>query len=126
MNKQPLPITGTGEETRDFTYVGDIVDGLLMAGSIEAAVGEAMNLASGKETRIIDLANWVNELTENPAGVCFVGRRKWDTHNRRWASVEKAKLLLGYEPTPDFIHGLQDTLQWFREKWDLIEVSARF
>src|SRR5206468_12233376 len=56
MKGRPLTITGTGEETRDFTYVGDIVDGLLRSGQSEAAIGEEFNLASGVETRIVDLA----------------------------------------------------------------------
>ena len=51
-----LPITGTGEETRDFTYVDDITDGLLRAGYFEAAIGQEMNLASGREIKILDLA----------------------------------------------------------------------
>src|SRR5205809_4601493 len=68
MKGQPLPITGTGEETRDFTYVGDIVNGLLACASVKGAVGEAINLATGREIRIIDLANQVNTLTENSAG----------------------------------------------------------
>ena len=65
MNNQPLPITGTGEETRDFAYVDDIIDGSLRMGVIKEAVGEAINLASGKETKIIDLAKMINEITGN-------------------------------------------------------------
>lgn len=126
LKRQPLPITGSGEETRDWTYVGDIVDGLLRAGSMPQAVGEAFNLASGKETRVMDVATWVNELTENDAGVKFIGRRKWDTHSRRLASVEKAGALVGYEPSTEFKKGLQDTVRWFQDNWDLIERSARF
>ncbi|MEO6629845.1 MAG: NAD-dependent epimerase/dehydratase family protein, partial [Aquihabitans sp.] len=67
LSRQALPITGTGDETRDFTYVGDIVDGLLRAGYFEAAVGQAMNLAAGTEQRVIDLAERVNALTGNDA-----------------------------------------------------------
>ena len=64
---KPLPITGTGEETRDFTYVGDIVDGLLRAGYFEQAIGQEFNLASGVETKIIDLAHMINEIIDNKA-----------------------------------------------------------
>src|SRR2546426_6029858 len=71
LNGQPLPITGTGEETRDFTYVGDIVNGLSACAASEEAAGEAINLATGREIRIIDLANQVNTLTENSAGIVF-------------------------------------------------------
>jgi len=126
MHGQPLPITGTGEETRDFTFVDDIVDGLLRAGSRAEAVGEAFNLASGRETPIISLAHQVNELVGNRAGVTFVSRRKWDTHSRRCASVEKAKTLIGYEPRTDFRTGLERTVGWFKSNWNRIVEAARF
>jgi nucleoside-diphosphate-sugar epimerase len=126
MKGLPLPITGSGEETRDFTYVGDIVDGLLRAGVMESAVGEEFNLASGKETRILDLAHMINEATGNKAGVRYVERRKWDTKSRLLASVDKARRLIGYEPSTPLELGLANTVQWFRENWDRIEASARF
>ena len=126
MKGLPLPITGTGEETRDFTYVGDIVDGLLRAGVFESAIGQEFNLASGKETRIIDLARMINEATGNTAGIRFVQRRKWDTKNRLLASIEKARKLIGYNPNTPFEEGLARTIQWFRDNWERIEASARF
>jgi UDP-glucose 4-epimerase len=126
MKGQPLPITGTGEETRDFTYVGDIVDGLLRAGAMERAVGQEFNLASGEETRIIDLAHMVNEATGNKAGIRVAERRKWDTKSRLLASVERARGLIGYNPSTPFKIGLQNTIRWFQDNWDLIESSASF
>jgi UDP-glucose 4-epimerase len=126
MQGKPLPITGTGEETRDFTYVGDIVDGLLRAGYFEAAVGQEFNLASGQETRIVDLAQMINEQVGNEAGVIFTARRKWDTKSRLLASVERAKSLIGYQPHTPFEVGLQHTIAWFRENWEQIAAAARF
>jgi nucleoside-diphosphate-sugar epimerase len=123
---QPLPITGTGEETRDFTYVADIVDGLLRAGAMESAIGEEFNLASGVETRIIDLANMINDAVGNEAGIRFAERRKWDTKSRLLASVDRARELIDYNPSTPFEKGLDETIQWFRNNWDLIEASARF
>ena len=123
---QPLPITGSGEETRDFTFVDDIVNGLLRAGSMESAVGQEFNLASGSETRIIDLANMINAATGNSAGVSYVPRRKWDTKSRLLASVNRAHDLIGYEPSTNFEEGLELTIEWFRENWDRIESAARF
>ncbi len=122
----PLPLTGTGEETRDFTYVGDIVDGLLRAGVMESAIGQEFNLASGKETRIGDLARMVNAATGNTAGIRFVQRRKWDTKSRLLASVDKAHDLIGYEPRTSFDDGLERTIEWFRKNWERIDDSARF
>jgi len=126
MKGLPLPITGSGEETRDFTYVGDIVDGLLRAGAMESAIGKEFNLASGKETRIIDLANMINQATGNRAGISFAQRRKWDTKSRLLASIERAKELIGYEPQVPFEEGLKHTIEWFRKNWEKIDSSARF
>ena len=126
MKREALPITGTGEETRDFTYVEDLVDGLLRAGYFESAVGQEFNLAGGREIKILDLARQINELTGNPSGTRFVTRRKWDTKLRLWASIEKAQKLIGYSPTTTFDEGLKKTIQWFKDNWDNIEASARF
>jgi len=126
MQGKPLPITGTGEETRDFTYVGDIVNGLLACVATDQAVGEAINLATGREIRILDLANWVNDLTRNKAGIVFKERRNWDKKNRLLASIEKARKLLHYEPKMDFKDGLKQVHRWFEKNWDNILKSAEF
>jgi len=126
MRREPLPITGTGEETRDFTYVGDVVQGLLAAGVAPSAVGEAMNLASGQEVTVASLAALINELTGNPAGVRYTDRRPWDHITRRRASVEKAARLLGYRPTTGFETGVRRTWEWFAAHWDRIVQDARF
>lgn len=126
MKGQSLCITGTGEESRDFTYVGDIVDGLLRAGYLEGAIGNEFNFASGTETRIIDLANMVNKHTGNKAPITFLERRKWDTKPRLLGSYEKATKLIGYEPKTSFEEGLKNTIAWFKENWDDIDKSAGF
>ena len=126
MKKQALPITGTGKETRDFTYVGDIVDGLLRAAHLKGADGQDINLASGKETKIIDLAKLVNRLTKNPKGIKFMSKRKWDTKDRLCASVDKAKKVLGYKPNTTFEKGINNTIKWFKDNWETIENDAEF
>ncbi|PIS28642.1 nucleotide sugar epimerase [Candidatus Saganbacteria bacterium CG08_land_8_20_14_0_20_45_16] len=126
IKKMPLPITGTGEETRDFTYVTDIIEGLLKAGLYENVIGQEFNLASEVETRIKDLAEMINNITNNPAGIQFLGRRKWDTKSRLLASVDRARKLIGYEPKTLFDQGLRNTIQWFKDNWDNIEKSASF
>lgn len=126
MKGLPLPITGSGEETRDFTFVSDIVDGLLRAGALESAIGQELNLGSGKETCILELAQMVNQLTNNKAGIRFAQRRKWDTKSRRLAAIDKAHTLLGYQPETVLENGLACTVKWFEENWDLIDSTARF
>jgi len=126
MQGKPLPVTGTGDETRDFTYVDDVAEGLLKAGYLEQAIGQEFNLASGVETRIVDLANLINKLTNNEAGMIFTERRKWDTKTRLLASIDKARNLINYNPKTSFEQGIQQTIGWFEEKWDLIQASASF
>jgi UDP-glucose 4-epimerase len=126
MKGQPLPITGSGEETRDFTYVGDIVSGLLQAGVNDNAVGQEFNLASGIETRIVDLAKMINQATNNQGGIRFVQRRKWDTKSRLLGSIDRARELIGYNPTTPFDEGLRNTISWFTDNWVRIEAAARF
>jgi len=126
LRKQPLPITGTGEETRDFTFVEDIVDGTLRIGVIKEAVGKAINLASETETRVIDLANWINELTGNKAGINITPRRDWDKVVKRRASIEKAKKILGYKPNTNIKTGLKKTYEWISENKDRIEKDIAF
>lgn len=126
MKGHPLPITGNADATRDFTYVSDIVDGLLRAGVMDSAVGQEFNLASGVETRIGDLAEMINAATGNKAGIVMAGQRKWDTKSRLLASVDRARELIGYDPATPFEAGLANTIQWFRDNWSLIEASARF
>jgi nucleoside-diphosphate-sugar epimerase len=126
MKGQPLPITGEGEMTRDFTYVMDIVDALMQAGWSEKAIGEEMNIASAREIEIVQLAETINKLTDNKAGLTFTDRRKWDTKSRLLASIDKAKNLLGYDPQTTFDEGLEQTIQWFSDNWDAINRDAEF
>ena len=126
LHQKPLPITGTGDETRDFTFVEDIVDGTLRLGVVPEAVGDAFNLASETETTVIGIANMVNELTGNPSGVEFVAQRDWDKITRRRASIEKARRVLGYEPKMKMKDGIKQVYDWVIENRDKIEASARF
>jgi nucleoside-diphosphate-sugar epimerase len=126
MRGQPLPITGTGKLTRDFTYVSDIVDALLRAGYFEAAIGQEMNIASGRETEIVEMAEAVNAITGNSAGLVFTDRRKWDTKSRLLASIDRAREVLGYDPAVTFEAGLKLTLDWFKAHWDNINHDAEF
>ena len=126
LSGRPLPITGDGKMTRDFTYVGDIVDALVRAGHYDAAIGEEMNIASGRETEIIHLAEEINEITGNTAGTLQTSRRKWDTKSRLCADITKAGDLLGYKPETEFDEGLQNCIDWFQTNWDRIIESAEF
>ena len=126
MKGLPLPITGDGTETRDWTYVGDIVNGLLAMGIREEAIGEAFNLGASKEQRVIDMANRVNKLTGNKAGIVYKERRDWDVKTRLLSCITKAEKKLGYMPRMKFEEGLKETHRWFVGNRNVIEKSAEF
>jgi nucleoside-diphosphate-sugar epimerase len=83
-------------------------------------------LVSEKETRVIDLANWINEMTGNKAGIVFKPRRGWDKAIRRRASIEKARKILGYEPKTDMKTGLKKVYEWIKENRENIERVVTF
>jgi UDP-glucose 4-epimerase len=124
LKQLPLQLENEGRATRDFIYVGDLVEGLLTcAGS--GVPGDVYNLASGTETSIRRLAELVNLLTDNPAEVELLPARNWDRSGRRFGSVEKARRELGFEAQTRLEDGLVDTVDWMRENLNLIDACIR-
>jgi nucleoside-diphosphate-sugar epimerase len=109
---KPLLITGTGDETRDFTFMSDVVEGMIKAVEAATEPGSVFNLGSGRETRIRDIAETINELTGNTAGVEFAPRRSWDKVVRRRSDISLAKQTFGYDPVTTVSEGLRHTHSW--------------
>ncbi len=126
MKGQSLPITGSGDETRDFTYVLDLVQGLLKASFYKEAIGENFNLASGKEISIRQMADLVNITTKNKSPIAFKPVRKWDTKKRLLACIDKAEKLIDYRPIGEFESGFNENVKWFSENWEIINDLADF
>lgn len=126
MNDQALPITGDGTETRDWTYVEDIVEGLLAMGVVEDAIGEAINLGSAHDHRVVNMAEMVNGLTGNKSGIKYTERRDWDAKTCLLSSICKAHDILGYKPKMGFEEGLKKTYLWFVDNWENIDGNAEF
>lgn len=120
LKRLPLPVENEGIATRDFIYVDDICRGL-MACAIKGKPGEVYNLASGRQTTILDLANRVNELAKNPAGIEHLPKRDWDRSGCRYGSVEKSSRELDFRAQMDHREGLTRTLRWTQENLNLIE-----
>jgi len=113
LNGRPLKITGSGEETRDFIFVDDLVEGLLLAAITPGANGLAINLGTGVPTKIIDLAQAVNTLCGDRSEIQISRRRPWDHSSHRCADVSLARQVLGFSPRVDFDTGLEQTAEWF-------------
>jgi UDP-glucose 4-epimerase len=116
----PLQLDSEGLATRDFIYVGDIVEGLILCAT-EGEPGDVYNLASGVETSIRELAETINELSGNAAGIELQPARDWDRSGRRFGSTEKARRELGFVAQMPLRDGLALTIDWMRQNIDLID-----
>lgn len=126
LNKKTLPLTGDNRIARDFVFVEDTVVGILRAGFYEKAIGESINIATGKTVKIYDLAEMINRKTDNSAGVNIIGNRKWDKRPSIIGSTLKASELIEFNANVDFEFGIDLTIDWFKKNWSNIVKSAEF
>lgn len=110
---ESLTIFGSGEQTRDFCYVSDTARGIILAATTDEALGETVNLGSGREMSILDLARRVLAAVGNDrASLRFDAPRPGDLP-RHCAATEKAWRLLGFRPTVPFSEGLFQVIDWY-------------
>jgi len=109
----PMVVFGDGTQTRDFTYVSDTATGILRAGLADNAVGQTINLGSGREIAINELAREVAAVVGWPdAAVIHDGPRPGDVL-RLCADTTKARQLLGFEPQVTLREGLSRLRDWY-------------
>jgi len=117
---EALPVDNGGIATRDFIYVDDIVEGLVLC-ALRGTAGEVYNLASGVETSIKDLADLVNALTGNRTPLALKPARDWDRSGKRYGDPTKARRELGFSADVALRDGLVRTIDWTRSNCRLIE-----
>jgi UDP-N-acetylglucosamine/UDP-N-acetyl-alpha-D-glucosaminouronate 4-epimerase len=108
-------IYGDGEQTRDFTYVANVVDGVLRGCEAPRAAGEAINVACGTRISLNGLLTVMNRIVGTNLEAIHEDARAGDVKDSQ-ADISKAKALLGYEPTVDLEPGLRHTLAWCRSE----------
>ncbi|MCR4375415.1 MAG: SDR family oxidoreductase [Acidobacteria bacterium] len=106
-------IHGDGRQTRDFTYVANVVDGVLRAATAEAVAGEIINVATGGRISLLELARSLQLIIGTDIAPTFGPAREGDVKDSQ-ADIFKARKLLGYEPTVPFEEGLRHTVAWFK------------
>jgi nucleoside-diphosphate-sugar epimerase len=110
--RQPV-IYGDGEQTRDFTYVANVVDGVLRACHAPGLAGEMMNVATGGRISLNELLRTLCELLGVQTQAVFKEARAGDVRDSQ-ADISRAKALTGYVPSVGLREGLERTLAWFR------------
>jgi UDP-N-acetylglucosamine/UDP-N-acetyl-alpha-D-glucosaminouronate 4-epimerase len=111
-NRSPT-IYGDGEQTRDFTYIANVVDGVLRACEADGASGEVINVATGGRISLNQLFKTMRSLVGSNVEPTYAETRAGDVRDSQ-ADIAKARQLLGYEPAVTFEEGLQRTLAWYR------------
>ncbi|MCZ6909417.1 MAG: NAD-dependent epimerase/dehydratase family protein [Rickettsia endosymbiont of Ixodes persulcatus] len=120
LNKEALTLEKEGLTTRDFIYVDDIVNGLILCAST-GKPGESYNLSSGKETEIRKLAEIINKLTENTTLSQCSPNREWDRSGKRYGCTIKAEKELNFKAQMEIEEGLKQTMHWTRLNMNLIK-----
>jgi nucleoside-diphosphate-sugar epimerase len=106
-------IYGDGEQTRDFTYVGNVVDGVLRACHAHGASGEVINVATGGRISLNQLFRTVRDVVGGSLEPIYEDVRAGDVRDSQ-ADISKARRILGYEPAVRFEDGLKETVTWYR------------
>jgi nucleoside-diphosphate-sugar epimerase len=110
--RQPT-IYGDGEQTRDFTYVANVVDGVLRACEAKPVAGEVINVATGGRVSLNELLRIMNGIVGTRMEAIFKETRAGDVADSQ-ADISKARTLLGYQPIVSLEEGLRHTIDWFR------------
>lgn len=108
---EPLTIYGDGSQTRDFTYVDDTVNGFLLMGYKEEAIGKAINFGTGSDTTVKEIAEKIKEISESSSEIIYIEKRKSEV-TRLCSDPSKAKELLGWEPKVSLSEGLRRNIDW--------------
>ena len=114
-NGSPPQLHGDGQQTRDFTYVDDAVDGTLLALLSPKAEGEVFNIGTGVETPIVDLYLMLCKLMGKDLPPKYIDRRDIDNIRRRAVSIELIRTRLRWQPQVSLYEGLKRTIEWYNQ-----------
>lgn len=113
-NKKPITVFGDGNQTRDMTYVDDIVDGTIRASQVDGISGEIFNLANGKNVSMNYVLKLIEEYSGNKPIIQYQEKRK-DEAQDTLADIKKAKTVLGFDPKITVEEGLKRTINWHKK-----------
>jgi nucleoside-diphosphate-sugar epimerase len=114
LQDQPLQVFGDGHQSRDFTYVANVVQGNILAMTAPHVAGQVINLALGGRTSLLELIAHLESLSQRRAQVAWLPPRAGDVKHSQ-ADITRAKNLLGFETVVPLEEGLARTLAYYRQ-----------
>ena len=116
INGHPITLFGNGSTSRDYTYVGDIVQGIISSMEYVLShekVYETINLGSKNPIQLIDLVHTLEEIIGTPANIHWMEMQEGDV-DRTFADIQKAERLLQYAPNTSLKEGLTRFVAWLK------------
>jgi UDP-N-acetylglucosamine/UDP-N-acetylgalactosamine 4-epimerase len=114
LKEEPVPVYGNGKQSRDFTYIDNVVEANILAAEKVNIREGVFNVASGKDYAILELVEQLNLIMNKNIKLSFFEPRPGDVF-RTLADISKSKSILGFSPKIDFIHGLELTVEYFKD-----------
>ncbi len=114
LREEPIPLYGNGQQTRDFTYVSDIVAGTLAAAEAPDAVGGVFNLGGGSRIILLDLLEMLTDVVGKPVTIQRLGRQAGDVRHT-WADITRSQQVLDYRPQISLEEGLRAEYAWIKK-----------
>lgn len=115
LHQEPLPIYGDGQQSRDFTYIDNVVHGNILAMTAPHVAGQVINIANGSRTSLLQLVAYLEALTQRRADIQCLPARPGDVKHSQ-ADINRARALLGFEPLVNVEQGLQRTFAYYQDK----------
>ncbi len=110
----PLPVFGDGSTRRDYTYVDDIVSGILGAMAYDRTPYEVINLGNNQTVSLLEMIRGLEEALDVPAVIEWLPEQPGDVP-QTWASVDKARRLLAYDPSTTYAEGVRRFAAWLKQ-----------
>ncbi len=122
LKQKPLTVIGDGSQTRCYTYVTDIVEGIIRSSEVKEAEGEAFNIGTNRETSVLDLAKAMIQIYGGKHEIQFLDHEgiygtSYEDIKRRVPDVSKAKRILNWEAKISLEDGLRQTIEWFKKHY---------
>ena len=120
---EAISIYGDGQQTRDFTFVSDVVAANLAAGSVPEAIGEVFNIGGGSRVNLMDVLAIIEKITKQPLKKEFVAKARGDARHTS-ADISKAREILGYQPKISLSEGLAKEWEWIESVYSYASTTA--